>query len=97
MIQTVVTVIRDPFFLRPLQDGRFEKVTKFAFFERDYQIAHLPNFAQKLSLHLEWKKVDLFLLARLDWSTQNSSCTLNLPMFSKEVIVHGFIPSLKAK
>ena len=31
MIQTVVTVISDPFFLRPLQDGRFEKVTKFAF------------------------------------------------------------------
>ena len=77
MIQTVVTVIRDPFFLRPLQDGRFEKVTKFAFFERDYQIAHLPNFAQN--------------------STQNSSCTLNVPMFSKEVIVHGFIPSVKAK
>ena len=51
MIQTVFTVIRDPFFLRPLQDGRFEKVTKF--FERDYQITHLPNFAQKLSPHLE--------------------------------------------
>ena len=45
---------------------------------RFHSCSAIPNFAQKNSLNLDQ---DSRFLVQLHWSTQNSSCTLHVPMF----------------